>query len=472
MSKAFRQKGIPFTTNLKEQSLNQIEFLRAVSAVPSFKDEQFLKFALYRYETFWLPLARDHIRTCLSAPLDIEWIWHCHMLSPRTYSRDCHTIVGDLINHTIRGPNEHKSELQKTEKLWKQKYPTEPFQVDLKVPSYPKERENFQSSLTYDIVSSALRQNVFFYQVSLPHYCDTKYLDLCLLRYKQFLYIKQQLQDEFIVPCYDIDIMWHSHQLNPKDYEKDMMKYIGNLFNHDDSVNDRSEGSKLNNSHVRTKKYWRKYFNENFSQYGAMYRGQPPDGILYQMSENEMFLLSTRKSLITLQKCEIHLHSAYSGKISLKVDSCADNKFVEQLVSMKSAFQPTVSFAKVNKFEFGTIKANRLRLSVFNSKSPPMCPCCTTKTPIGNNSIDMCHLIESTFESGWINTDLKLSADDSLHVEGSFTTPERGPTPLFLDRGNYETVKIPETISQLWGPVALERLPPGVDNTCNVSTHR
>jgi hypothetical protein len=49
----------------------------------------------------------------------------------------------------------------------------------------------------------------------------------------------------FVVPCYLIDIIWHSHQLHPLEYKKDTDKILGHLLSHDDSVNDRSEGSKL-----------------------------------------------------------------------------------------------------------------------------------------------------------------------------------------------------------------------------------
>ena len=52
----------------------------------------------------------------------------------------------------------------------------------------------------------------------------------------------------FIVPCYDIDLMWHTHQLFPLKYKEDMERILGKIFNHDDSVNDRSEGSRLNNA--------------------------------------------------------------------------------------------------------------------------------------------------------------------------------------------------------------------------------
>ena len=57
----------------------------------------------------------------------------------------------------------------------------------------------------------------------------------------------------FIVPCYDMDLMWHTHQLFPVAYKQDTEKMYGKIFNHDDSVNDRSEGSKLNNADKATR---------------------------------------------------------------------------------------------------------------------------------------------------------------------------------------------------------------------------
>ena len=37
--------------------------------------------------------------------------------------------------------------------------------------------------------------------------------------------------------------------------------------------------------------------------------------------------------------------------------------------------------------------------------------------------------------------------------------------------GTFHDCIIPETVQSLWGPVPLERLPPGVDNSCRAVTH-
>ena len=51
---------------------------------------------------------------------------------------------------------------------------------------------------------------------------------------------------------YDIDIIWHTHQLHPIAYAKDMTSSLGYVMNHDDTDQDRNSGSKLSNVSVQT----------------------------------------------------------------------------------------------------------------------------------------------------------------------------------------------------------------------------
>ncbi len=54
-------------------------------------------------------------------------------------------------------------------------------------------------------------------QVSLPHYRTTKFLVRALQRYQMFLRLKKLYPEEFLVPCYDIDLIWHTHQVRCKE---------------------------------------------------------------------------------------------------------------------------------------------------------------------------------------------------------------------------------------------------------------
>ena len=235
----------------------------------------------FRYELFWLPLlAQNATRTekwfialNIAAPLDIAWVWHVHMLSPVSYQRDCNEIVAALVDHKILVGEQRYKGLVKARALWEKLYPEEPFEVDLTAPVC--DAPDFQSRIEYDIEAACARQRVFNYQVSLPHFADKTFLTKAVERYKLHLYLKQQNPETFFVPCYDSDLIWHAHQLNPLIYTRDTTKILGKVFNHNDSVNDRKPGSKLSKSETVTREKW-KNLGHQFALNGAMFRGEPP----------------------------------------------------------------------------------------------------------------------------------------------------------------------------------------------------
>ena len=89
------------------------------------------------------------------------------------------------------------------------------------------------------------KNNMPHYQVNLPHFRSPMFLRKALERYINFLFLKYKNPDTFLVPCYAIDIMWHTHQLHPVEYSFDCEVMFEKIFPHDDTVNDRSHGSKL-----------------------------------------------------------------------------------------------------------------------------------------------------------------------------------------------------------------------------------
>ncbi|RYR02520.1 hypothetical protein Ahy_B06g081316 [Arachis hypogaea] len=85
-------------------------------------------------------------------------------------------------------------------------------------------------------------------------------------RYKGFLYLiksnKEKGIKRFCVPTYDIDLIWHSHQLHPASYCKDLNKALGKVLEHDDTDSDRTKGRKLDNGFSGTTKQWENTFGE------------------------------------------------------------------------------------------------------------------------------------------------------------------------------------------------------------------
>ena len=143
-------------------------------------------------------------------------MWHCHILATLNYNQDCKKLVGKVINHKLRADCDRKECQERAKYLWSRMYEEEPFDVDytLELVEGSPRIKHFKSCFSYDIVAASERQSSFCYNVSLPHYTDSLFLENALSRYKQFVYVIKQYPDAAIRPCYEIDLVWHTHMLN------------------------------------------------------------------------------------------------------------------------------------------------------------------------------------------------------------------------------------------------------------------
>jgi Glycine-rich domain-containing protein-like len=121
---------------------------------------------------------------------------------------------------------------------------------------------------------------IFLVQVARSTIQDPRFLSEALKRYKGFLYLIKSNQEKsvksFSVPTYDIDIMWHSHQLCPVSYCNDMVSLLGLVLQHDDTGTDRSVGSKMYDGFVRTTIQFEDTFGLRYWRAAAMQRGAKP----------------------------------------------------------------------------------------------------------------------------------------------------------------------------------------------------
>nr|KAG5687840.1 hypothetical protein BaRGS_016948 [Batillaria attramentaria] len=285
--------------------------------VPALRYPDVIRRAVHRYETLWLPLAGENNGERLPAPLDIEWAWHCHMLAPVAYQRDCLNVVGVVVDHELLSMKDREHKLKRSRRLWEDKFPKEPFDVDLTLGALGPPTSFPPSRLSYDIPAASDRQAVFNYQVSLPHFRDSRFLKAAVQRYRKLLYLKQQNPDVFLAPCYDMDIIWHSHQLHPLVYLKDTESILGRTYDHNDAVNDRSEGSKLSKANSITRELWKTTFNENYSLFGAMYRGDPPTNQLTaDLLEKQIQLFASKVTTVRFERLELKISSKVYQLIS------------------------------------------------------------------------------------------------------------------------------------------------------------
>ncbi|XP_027914294.1 glycine-rich domain-containing protein 1 [Vigna unguiculata] len=282
---------IPLSVDLLVAAKRQLQFLAAVDRNRHLYDGPALERAIYRYNACWLPLLAKHSESQifegpLVVPLDCEWVWHCHRLNPVRYKSDCEELYGRVLDNfgvvsTVEGVCGRK-----TEEIWNKLYPDEPYTADLIniLPGDISERiSRLEKYTKYDLISAAKRQSPFFYQVSRPHMKNDLFIKEAVARYRGFLYLIKRNKEEgikrFCVPTYDIDLIWHSHQLYPVSYCKDLNEALGKVLEHDDTDSDRTKGKKLDIGFSGTTKQWEVTFGTRYWKAGAMYRGNAPSPI-------------------------------------------------------------------------------------------------------------------------------------------------------------------------------------------------
>ena len=309
-----------------------------------------------------MPLvAQSSVTEEIAAPLDIAWVWHVHMLSPISYEKDCNEVVSTLVDHKVRVGEQRTRGLERARVLWKQHYPGEPFEVNLT--THAGHVPDFESRIEYDITAACGRQRVFYYQVSLPHYGDRKFLNRALERYKQHLVLKQQNPELFFVPCYDIDLIWHAHQVHPLIYQKDTTEVLGKVLNHNDSVNDRRPGSKLSRSYETTREKWKENGQE-FAVRGAMFRGEPSYSTSTQAEVVNSSGLRALKYTVKLTRLEIE-GLPESKSYTITIDVVNGRQVLQTRVR-----GPTATLTSSNNVlsTFKTKDSNSLRVRELNNK--------------------------------------------------------------------------------------------------------
>ncbi|PKA52337.1 Nodulation-signaling pathway 1 protein [Apostasia shenzhenica] len=281
-------QNISISDDLVPLALKQLEFLAAVDKRRFLYGGPILERAIRRYKTCWLPLLAwftksAHLEGSLVVPFDCEWIWHCHRLNPVQYHRDCMEFYGRTLDCKNVQSSLQASSENLTAGKWAKFYRDEPFELDYSSPSAESKcnpHTETSSTFTYDLASAVKRQSSFYYQVCRPVMHDKRFLEGAVARYKGFLHLIKRNRESstrcFCVPTYDVDLIWHSHQLQPLSYQKDMIELIGKILEHDDTDSDRTKGQKLDVGFSETTKQWEDTYGLRYWRAGAMYRGAAP----------------------------------------------------------------------------------------------------------------------------------------------------------------------------------------------------
>ena len=113
---------------------------------------------------------------------------------------------------------------------------------------------------------------------------------------------------------YDIDLIWHTHQLSPKSYHDDMKAILGYVMTHDDSDQSRKADSKLSISHNQTQACWQQEFNEPYHVPGVCYRGFHPRSVFQPVDATKLKQYCSNDFQVAVQNLQLRNYTPPEGK--------------------------------------------------------------------------------------------------------------------------------------------------------------
>ncbi|VDP70355.1 unnamed protein product [Echinostoma caproni] len=362
-SPGFRTKKIPIRINVPVSCRRLVELYSRLEQLNPYLgplkpgyNEWIQQFALYRYETFWLPLAAEH-KLCAGAPLDVQAIWISHMMDPLIYRQDCQRVAGRVVEHRLVSRRKLRQLTDKARGLWQRHYPKEPFDFDPNRTGYAEllEAQNPKygrpGRVSGEVLNIARCQSHFSYQVD--------FLESAERRYKQFLFVRRlqcqiahylqpqvsdvrvdgqwvRAPDEEPTPIsnpgtesrhglyvpIDIELVWRAHLVHPKFYARDTSCLYGKMLPHpcrpfDDTMltylsdvhfplTTLTQGlyttpKATNNPTVGFTDLWKAHFPESeLYRAGSCDRGVPPREHLSELNHTEIYRMATKFTNISL----------------------------------------------------------------------------------------------------------------------------------------------------------------------------
>eukprot|EP00897_Mesotaenium_endlicherianum_P003826 jgi/Mesen1/3471/ME000195S02622 len=291
--------AIVISLDLVTAAKRQLQLLQAVDRFPCLYQGPAVAQAIRRYEHCWLPwLAEAQAKqeqldrvdpmapmkaAQMVPPLDVHWVWHVHRLAPVAYAKDCQRMFGRVLDCPPTAPaltdQQELVSMRLTRDLWAARFPQEPYNLNLAgmssqlfVPGGVNPGQSAGQSSSdlwshHGPAAVAPDGAPGGGQVSQPYMCDDHFLAGALERYRKFLHVVRTAGGKvFCVPTYDIDVMWHAHQLAPACYARDTTAVLGRVLDHDDSdaTAARSAATRLHEGFAQTAALWERL-------YGAAY---------------------------------------------------------------------------------------------------------------------------------------------------------------------------------------------------------
>uniref|UniRef100_A0A2P2LCG4 Glycine-rich domain-containing protein 1 n=1 Tax=Rhizophora mucronata TaxID=61149 RepID=A0A2P2LCG4_RHIMU len=444
---------IALSLDLVGAAKEQLLFLAAVDRNRFLYEGPALDRAIYRYNAFWLPLLARHSESPVSegplvVPLDCEWVWHCHRLNPVRYKSDCEELYGRVLDNVNVVSSIKGTCRRQTVELWNRFYPEEPYDFDFRASSHDTSVE-LEKCTIYDLVSAVKRQSPFFYQVSKPYMNHEIFLGEAVARYKGFLHLIKRNWEKsikrFCVPTYDIDLIWHTHQLHPVTYCKDLNESLGKILEHDDMDSDRTKGKKLDVGFSGTTKQWEETFGRRYWKAGAMYKGTAPAPVTTTLYPSN--IMSREIAVVNDFQKMIQLPEVKQVEVLLEIvgiknlpDGCKESLFVSFSKKQPDAFlnikQKLTILSEAGEKQVASFQCEPTGELFFElvSQSPSNLPAVKKVRTIGTALLSLDNFLNPVSRLAvekWVEllpSSRKVSSKPAcLRIAVSFTVPNQAP---------------------------------------------
>jgi hypothetical protein len=91
--------------------------------------------------------------------------------------------------------------------------------------------------------------------------------------YLKFLALTREYPDEELVPCHDVDELWHAHILHTKRYEDDCTRYVGFFVHHDPDEVDEEGAAPVGSAGTKKPDRTLELYERHFGKPPAMWDG-------------------------------------------------------------------------------------------------------------------------------------------------------------------------------------------------------
>ena len=272
---------------------------------------------------------------------------------------------------------------------------------------------------------------------------------------------------------YDIDLMWHTHQVLHEAYVQDTKTYLGYVLNHDDMDQDRSPGSHLVTSDSQTRQLWSDTFGASLAIPGAKYRGEQPR--LRMVPEDNDVVYNSSTYACTVIVKSVHLSGPPPGidKWSLEFSLLDRDKGNQGKPFMKlkpkgvlTRWEEQWSSSGLGRFSFDNSVLGYILLSI-KSKAGIL----EDSTIVASNAMPF--LNDARVKPG---PPVQLVDEGRVRYLGSDLTVKITSEVTVLKRGSAIFQTIPQDFRQqqmavsMWGPVPLVGHSDG--HTAMVANHK